>query len=88
MNARAMADRARRAEVAAGREEIRAADSVSRHLPPEWARKPELIALIVRNPEKLALALAALDKLRADPATPRHDRRFIDGLVSDLQTFV
>ena len=88
MSARAMADMARRAEIAAAREEIQAADAVARRLP-EWAAaKPDLLALISRNPEKLAVALAALEAMRSDPATPRHDQRFIDGLVSDLQTFV
>ena len=86
MNART-ADMARRAEIAAAREEIRAADAVAQCLPP-WARKPDLISLIARNPEKLAVALAALERLRADPETPRHDRKFSAGLVADLQTFV
>ena len=85
MSARAIADKARRAEIAAARREIEAADSVAKQLP--WASK-DLIAKIARSPNTLAVALAALERLRADPTTPRHDRSFIDGLVSDLLTLV
>jgi hypothetical protein len=84
MNARAIADRARRAEIAAARQEIQAADALAKSLP-EWATKPDLLALIQRDPKRLVVALAALEAMRTDRATPRHDRKFIHGLMSDLE---
>lgn len=82
MKGLAAANRERIEEARRGRREIEEADAIVRV--PAWA-KPDLLAVIQRDPKRLVAALAALEAMRTDPATPRHDRHFVAALVTDLE---